>query len=328
MQLGDKHVESNTVGKILVAFLAGALFALGGAIFYSRQAVMLDPVHASEVAPATVQTGSVPSEPAKPVAAPEAQVQQSKPLAAEPAEIKPAVPVKARKSVPGSRPPKPQVPVQEARLQAPTVLPATPVVNQDNPVVPPPNSVVERQDPPAPQQQPHVVTLPAGTNLTVRVRESLSSDRNGPGDAFQGSLEAPVIADGFIIAERQSRVVGRVTEANPAGRVKGLSNLTIALSELNTTDGQRISIETDSYGKWGNSSVKGDAAKVAGAAALGAIIGAIAGGGKGAAIGAGAGGAAGTGVALGTRGASASIPSESTVTFRLARPVTITEKFN
>jgi len=110
--------------------------------------------------------------------------------------------------------------------------------------------------------------------------------------------------------------------------VKGLANLTLAVSEINTTDGQRVAVQTDSYEKWGNSSVKGDTAKVATGAALGAIIGAIAGGGKGAAIGAGAGGAAGTGVALGTRGAPVSVPSESVITFRLARPVTITEKFN
>jgi hypothetical protein len=173
-----------------------------------------------------------------------------------------------------------------------------------------------------------VVTLPAGTTLTVRLGETLTSDQNTNGDTFRATLDAPVVANGFIIAERQSSVVGHVLQANRAGRVKGLANLVLAVSEINTTDGQRVPVETDSYEKWGNSSVKGDTAKVAGAAALGAIIGAIAGGGKGAAIGAGAGGAAGTGVALGTRGGAASVPSESILTFRLARPIMITEKFN
>jgi len=158
--------------------------------------------------------------------------------------------------------------------------------------------------------------------------ETLSTERNSDGDTFQGTLDAPVVADGFIIAERRSRIVGHVVQANRAGRVKGLANISLAVSEINTTDGQRVAIDTDSYEKWGNSFVKSDTAKVAGGAALGAIIGAIAGGGRGAAIGAGAGGAAGTGVALGTRGAVVSVPSESILTFRLARPVTITEKFN
>lgn len=172
------------------------------------------------------------------------------------------------------------------------------------------------------------MTLPAGTTLSVRLGESITTEQNSQGDTFQASLEAPVVSDGFIIAERRSRVTGRVVQANRAGRVKGLANLALAVTEINTTDGQRVPVETDSYEKWGNSSGKSDAAKVAGGAALGAIIGAIAGGGKGAAIGAGAGGAAGTGVALGTRGAAVSVPSESLLTFRLARPITITEKFN
>jgi len=158
--------------------------------------------------------------------------------------------------------------------------------------------------------------------------ETLTSERSSDGDSFQATLDAPVIANGFIIAERQSKVLGHVVQANRAGRVKGLANLVLAVSEINTTDGQRVPVETDSYEKWGNSSLKGDTAKVAGAAAVGAIIGAIAGGGKGAAIGAGAGGAAGTGVTLGTRGAEASVRSESILAFRLARPITITEKFN
>ncbi len=243
-----------------------------------------------------------------------------------------------------------KAPVQEARLQpstplersgngqfsTPTVSPAPTQVTPNSAAAPTvPNSTAyprpvaaePRGDPPA-AQQPHVVTLPAGTTLTVRLRETLNSDRASSGDAFQATLEAPVVAEGFIIAERQSKVLGQVVQSTRAGRVKGLANLTLDVSEINTTDGQRVAVQTDSYEKWSNSSAKGDTAKVATGAALGAIIGAIAGGGKGAAIGAGAGGAAGTGVALGTRGASASIPSESVITFRLARPVTITEKFN
>ncbi len=172
------------------------------------------------------------------------------------------------------------------------------------------------------------MTLPAGTTLSIRLGETLTSEHNSNGDTFAGTLDAPVIADGFIIAERRSRVAGRIIQSSRAGRVKGLANLELAVSEINTTDGQRVPVETDSYQKWGNSSAKSDTAKVAGAAAVGAIIGAIAGGGMGAAIGAGAGGAAGTGVALGTRGSAVSIPSESILTFRLARAVTITEKFN
>jgi len=62
------------------------------------------------------------------------------------------------------------------------------------------------------------------------------------------------------------------------------------------------------------------------ATAIGAAIGAIAGGGKGAAIGAGVGAAAGVGGAMATRGKPATLPTETRINFRLSAPVTVTEK--
>ena len=183
-------------------------------------------------------------------------------------------------------------------------------------------------NPAEPTRESHVVTLQAGTNLAIRLGETLSSDHNYTGDTFRGTLEAPIIVDGFIIADRGSKVLGKVTNVQEAGRVQGLSALTVALTEINTTDGQRIRIQTDSYEKRGSAGTGSDAAKIAGGAALGAIIGAVAGGGKGAAIGAGAGGAAGTGIVLATRGKSTSLPVETHLNFRLTAPVTITEQIN
>lgn len=60
---------------------------------------------------------------------------------------------------------------------------------------------------------------------------------------------------------------------------------------------------------------------VGGGAALGAIIGAIAGGGKGAVIGVLAGGAGGAGVAVLTKGKEVRVPAETVLTFRLDRAV-------
>jgi hypothetical protein len=62
---------------------------------------------------------------------------------------------------------------------------------------------------------------------------------------------------------------------------------------------------------------------VGGTAALGAIIGAIAGGGKGAAIGAGSGAAVGAGAEVLMKGQQVKIPSETRLTFRLQQPVRI-----
>jgi hypothetical protein len=176
--------------------------------------------------------------------------------------------------------------------------------------------------------QPHVVTLQAGTNLLVRLGETLSTEHNYAGDTFRGTLEAPVIMDGFIIAEKGSKVLGRIVGAQKAGRMEGVAGLHLTLTEINTTDGQRVPVETGFFDKKGPSSAGENTAKIAGGAALGAIIGAIGGGGKGAAIGAGAGGAAGTGAVLLTHGKPAVLPAETRLTFQLARPAIISEKFN
>jgi hypothetical protein len=181
--------------------------------------------------------------------------------------------------------------------------------------------------PPAPVV-PRAVTLTAGMPLTVRLNETISTETNFAGDTFTATLDKPVVVDGFIIADKGSRVLGKVIEAQKAGRVKGVSTLSLAVTKIHTTDGQTIEVQTSPFHKDGPTSKKRDAAEIAGGAALGAIIGAIAGGGKGAAIGAGTGGAAGSGVVLTQRGQAASVPSETRLVFSLESPVTITEHLN
>jgi hypothetical protein len=192
---------------------------------------------------------------------------------------------------------------------------------------PPPDSAPLAESKPAPPPRvPKTVTIPAGTLLTVRVDKTLSTENVMPGDSFPGTLDGPLVVDGAVIAERGSRVEGRVAESDPGGRVRGTAMLALELVRLNTSDGQRIRLQTDSFTRTAERSTKKDAAKIGIGAGLGAAIGAIAGGGKGAAIGAAAGGAAGTGAVLGTRGEAAEIPAETRMTFRLSQPLTITEK--
>ncbi len=172
------------------------------------------------------------------------------------------------------------------------------------------------------------MTLAPGTTIRIRLGQALNTDRTVEGDSFSGTLDAPIVMDNAVIAERGSRVAGRVVTSQKAGRVKGVAELAITLTNINTTDGQRITVQTNNVERSGSKSTGKDAAKVGGGAALGAIIGAIAGGGKGAGIGAGAGGAAGAGDVLLTRGKAAVMDTESLLTFSLAAPVTITEHLN
>lgn len=189
-------------------------------------------------------------------------------------------------------------------------------------VAPAPRAPENVAPPPAPSQ----VTLNAGMLIPVRLIDGLSSERNNPGDAFTGSLDQPLIANGLVIAERGARVEGQVASSDRGGRVKGVASLSVLLTRIHLSDGQTISVTTDSFERQAESSKKTDATKVGAGAAIGAVIGAIAGGGKGAAIGAGVGGGAGAGDVLLTRGKPATLPSETRISFRLSQPVTVTER--
>ena len=101
-------------------------------------------------------------------------------------------------------------------------------------------------------------------------------------------------------------VYGKVVNADPGGRVKGVASLTVRLTELQTAGGDRVAINTDTYGVRAKTTKKKDATKVGIATGVGAAIGAIAGGGDGAAKGAGIGAGAGAGAVLATRGDPAS----------------------
>jgi hypothetical protein len=161
--------------------------------------------------------------------------------------------------------------------------------------------------------------------IPVRLVDGLSSERNAPGDTFQATLDHELVAGGFVIAERGARVEGRVVTSSRGTRTSGGAALSLELTRISTSDGQRVAVRTDNFDKHVQPDHRQDAEKIGAGAVIGAAIGAIAGGGKGAAVGAGVGGGAGAGDVLLTR-KQADLPSETRITFRLASPVTLTEQ--
>ena len=170
---------------------------------------------------------------------------------------------------------------------------------------------------------PSRLTVQAGTYVTVRVDQGLSSDRNQQGDTFFASLASPLVVNGIVVAQRGQTVAGRVSAAERAGRGQGTSRLGLQLIELTVADGRQVGIETQLVNRNGSRSVGNDVGTVGTTTALGAIIGAGADGGRGAAIGAGAGAAAGLIGVLLTRGNPTVVYPETVLTFRLERPIDI-----
>jgi len=170
---------------------------------------------------------------------------------------------------------------------------------------------------------PALLTIPAATVLVIRINEPLSSDHNQVGDRFTGVLEQPIVVNGWVVARRGQTVIGQVKSVQKAGRVKGVSQLGVELTDLTLVDGQQAPILTELWKGSGGTSHGADAATIAGGTALGAIIGSAADWGRGASIGAGAGAVAGIGAVLLTRGRPTILEPESQLTFRLIDPVKV-----
>jgi hypothetical protein len=256
------------------------------------------------------------AQPAPPAAEPEAKPEP----AAEPSVAEHRArpkPARRERAVPKDNP----EPVAVAQNTPPPAAAPAPA-----PVAAPPAPAPEPVAPPPPPPPPPQVTLNAGLLIPVRLIDGLSTERNVTGDSFTGSLDQLLVVNGLVIAERGARVEGRVVSSDKGGRVKGVASIAVQLTRIHLSDGQTISVQTDSFERDAEASKKTDAAKVGAGAAIGAIIGAIAGGGKGAAVGAGVGGGAGAGDVLLTRGKPATLPSETKISFRLNTPLTVTEQ--
>jgi len=164
--------------------------------------------------------------------------------------------------------------------------------------------------------------IPAGTQLTVVLIDSISTETNQAGDQFRASLGAPIVVDGKTVVEKGTKVQGRVVDVEGAGRVKGRANIRLVLTAL-MDGGKTIPIVTRPFVAEAEATKGRDAAVAGGGAGIGAVIGAATGGKKGAGLGAIIGGAAGTGAVLATKGKELEYGSESKLHFTLDREVEV-----
>ncbi len=156
--------------------------------------------------------------------------------------------------------------------------------------------------------------IPSGTSIRVRMIDNLSSEQTQMGDTFRGTLDEPIEVNGRTLYPKGADVIGRVTDVHPTGRLTEPGELDLVLNTVSSGT-VAASIHVEPLIIKGESHSKSNVTKIGGGAALGAVIGAIAGGGKGAAIGTLAGGAAGTGAAAATGKKPAIVESEAVLTF-------------
>ncbi len=182
-----------------------------------------------------------------------------------------------------------------------------------------------RRDPeprrPDPPRESEGQQLRSGTTLTVRMIDSIDSQRDPIGKSFRASLDEPVVdSNGNTIIPRGADAVVKLIDDKESGKLAGRTVLTLNLAQI-MVNGRLVDVNTMNVSEQSSSRTARSGKVIGGTAAVGAIIGAIAGGGKGAAIGAGAGAGAGTVAEVATKGQKVHIPSETRLTFTVQDPV-------
>jgi len=196
----------------------------------------------------------------------------------------------------------------------PTIAPAAP---------PPDNGGLQTQRPyDQPTPAAPDLTIPAGTQLVVRMIDRVDSDVDRTGQTFRASVDEPTIINGQTVIPRGADATVKLVASTQSGKFAGKTSLTLALQQV-LIDGRMVDTYTESVTKASASRGARTGEAVGGGAALGAIIGALAGGGRGAAIGAASGGAIGAGAEAVTAGQRVKVPAETRLTFTLQTAVQI-----
>jgi len=143
---------------------------------------------------------------------------------------------------------------------------------------------------------PNAVTVPAGTPVSVRLQQSVSSASSNAGDSFQATLDEPLVINGQTVAPRGAAAVGKVVQAKSSGRLhdSGYIRLTLASIEIN---GKQVPVQASSIFVKGANHNKRNLAMIGGGAG------------------------AGTGGAYATGKKDVGFGAERKLTFRLLQPV-------
>jgi hypothetical protein len=166
--------------------------------------------------------------------------------------------------------------------------------------------------------------VPSGMEIRILTNETIDSESASPGQKFSAEVTEPVMdmAGSVVIPAHSPAKLLIVSDSRGA---VGSPNLYLDLDSV-SINGKPHRVytselkESDSKGFGKN---KRTAELLGGGAAIGGLLGAIFGGGRGAAIGAGAGAGGGFITQLFTRGKYVKVPAETTLHFRLERPLVL-----
>ena len=179
--------------------------------------------------------------------------------------------------------------------------------------------------------------LPVGTGVKMKLETPISTDRSRPGDMFHGRVTEPVRINGRTIIPVGTSIQGRVMHLSEPRRIAGTPEIVLRPDRLTLPNGNEYALSAtivdtnkaskttvNDEGKIHGAGRSGhDNIELAGGAAGGTVIGALADGPKGALVG----GVIGVSVAAAhwmTKRHSATLPAGSEITLELSRPMSLT----
>ena len=152
-----------------------------------------------------------------------------------------------------------------------------------------------------------------GTEIQVQLLGQLDTGKTEAGQEFSATLAQPVRLDNGMVWPTGTEVKGKVVDVVSSGRLSRPASITLQLTQIGNSP-----IETQTEQIDGQSHGSRNVALIGGIAAVGAILGGVAGGGKGAVIGAAAGAGAGTATAAATGKNEIVLRAETPLTFVVA----------
>jgi hypothetical protein len=198
------------------------------------------------------------------------------------------------------------------------------------PPAPAPAVSTPRPEPAAPRPEPAATRtqsqttaaaneVPVGTELDVRLQNSLNSGTAQVEDRFEGTTLVDLNVNGRVLIPAGSVMRGVVTAVEPGTRTNRTAKMTVSFDQV-TVNGRAYPMRGTVTEAIKGEGIRGEATRAGAGAAVGGIIGAVLGGAKGAVLGVLIGGG---GTIAATEGKEVEIPQGTVLRVRVDAPLQI-----
>ena len=267
--------------------------------------------------------------PRAPVVAAKRADRSKTPAMLVPAPVKRSVtpaPADGAQPVPASQPPSSSTPPVDTTTPAPRPWTGAPAPVVPMIIDPAAEAARVEQDAAlrASEKQWEEVLVPAESVIGLQLDSSISSEFARVEDRVDARVTRDVRVGTRVAIPAGTRAIGTVVLVERGGKVKERARLGLRFTTLILPDTTRLTVNTETIYREGESPAGQSTAKIGGATIGGAIIGAILGGGKGAAIGSGIGAAGGTAAAMTGDRMPVTLPAGTPLSVRTQAPINMT----